>query len=196
MVESAATDDDVVMDATRPGPAPPDLVARIARRIARCTPGAFATAEERCDAPGPSLQRAIVQAPRTQRQVDGDEGEAIARDFLERYGLACLATNVRFVDGEIDLVMHEPARDADRTATIVFVEVRRRRSGSHGGPVASVTSAKRRRLVAAAARYLASTRSRASPPCRFDLVTLEGSRRDGLRIAWHRDAFRADASSR
>lgn len=126
---------------------------------------------------------------RTSRQLAGDEAEAIAQRHLERHGLRPLAANVRYSDGELDLVMSENGRDG--ACTLVFVEVRRRTGSSHGGALGSVTAAKRRRLVSAAARYLVASRWRTPPACRFDLVTLQGEGRYPT-IEWHRDAFRAD----
>ena len=64
----------------------------------------------------------------TARGDDGRSAEALAADHLRANGLAIVGRNVRSRHGEIDLV----ARDG---ATLVFVEVRLRRSGSHGEPV-------------------------------------------------------------
>jgi putative endonuclease len=80
--------------------------------------------------------------------------------------------------GEIDLVMR------DRDGTLVFVEVRQRRSGAHGGAAASVTFAKQRRLVLAAQHYL--LRLASLPPCRFDVLAL-----DGDQVEWLQAAFEA-----
>ena len=49
-------------------------------------------------------------------------------------------------------------------ATLVFVEVRLRRPGRHGGAADSISAAKRRRLVAAAREYLAHLPR--TPECR------------------------------
>lgn len=114
------------------------------------------------------------------RQADGATAEALAARHLERRGLAVIARNVRSRFGEIDLV----ARDGD---VLVFVEVRLRRSARFGGAAASITAAKRERLVKAAEGYLA-TLARV-PPCRFDAVLLDGL--DGTRIDWLRDIVSA-----
>jgi putative endonuclease len=127
---------------------------------------------------------------RTTRQRDGDEGELHARRYLECAGLTFVAANVRFRDGEIDLVMREKPRPALSTPSLVFVEVRRRARGDHGGAAGSVTREKRRRIVAAAAHYLVGLGLRTLPPSRFDVVTIDGDPAEGLRIAWIRDAFR------
>jgi putative endonuclease len=107
----------------------------------------------------------------------GAEAEALAARFLERQGLTILARNYRCRYGEIDLI----ARDG---ATTVFVEVRRRRSQAYGGAAASITAAKRERLLRAARHYLAGRG--AAPACRFDALLVSG---EPARIDWIRDAF-------
>ena len=52
----------------------------------------------------------------------------------------------------------------------MFVEVRQRRSRNYGGAEASVTYAKRRRIVWAARHFL--MRLGQEPPCRFDVVAV------------------------
>lgn len=112
------------------------------------------------------------------RSADGARGEALAAAFLERQGLAIVARNVRSRFGEIDLV----ARDGE---ALVFVEVRLRRSSAFGGAAASITAAKRERLVKAAEGYLA--RLDRVPPCRFDAVLLDDLAEG--RIEWVRNAL-------
>ena len=80
--------------------------------------------------------------------------------------------------GEIDLIL----RDAD--GTLVFVEVRKRAGSAFGGAAASVGGVKQRRIVFAARHYL--LRLRETPPCRFDVIGMEGER-----IHWLRAAFDA-----
>jgi putative endonuclease len=100
----------------------------------------------------------------------------MAGRFLEAQGLTILTRNFRTRGGEIDLV----ARDG---ATLVFVEVRLRRSASHGGAAESITLAKQARMVRAAQLYL--LRLRGDPPCRFDAILLDAL--DASRIEWLRD---------
>ena len=107
----------------------------------------------------------------------GVEAEAAAAAFLERKGLKILERNYRCRLGEIDLV----ARDGETT---VFVEVRSRSSAAFGGAAASITAAKRQRLLRAARHYL--SRARTLPRCRFDALLIEG---EPPRINWVRDAF-------
>ncbi len=101
---------------------------------------------------------------------------------LVRHGLTLVYRNYRVArgprarGGEIDLILRE------RDGTLVFVEVRSRASTSHGGALASVSAAKQRSLVFAAQHYLA--RLAQVPPCRFDVVAVEGST-----LQWVRAAF-------
>lgn len=121
----------------------------------------------------------MAERQTTKQRGDAAEDEALAH--LQQAGLALVARNYRTPGrggGEIDLIMREP-----RDGTLVFVEVRRRASGTHGGAAGSVTGVKQRRIVFAARHYL--SRLRAWPPCRFDVVLVED------RITWLRAAFDA-----
>ena len=109
----------------------------------------------------------------------GEEAEELAANFLAGQGLEILARNYRTRLGEVDLV----ARDG---ATLVFVEVRLRSWGAFGGAAGSVDGRKQRRIVAAARHYL--SRLRAEPPCRFDVLTIQGPQGAP---AWIRGAFDA-----
>ena len=111
-------------------------------------------------------------------RADGDRAEALAAQFLMRRGLVIVARNFRTREGEIDLV----ARDG---ATLVFVEVRMRRSQRFGGAAASITAQKRERLVRAASAYLAMLGR--EPPCRFDAILMRGV--DAATIEWQRDVM-------
>lgn len=123
-------------------------------------------------------------APRaTARSATGAAAEARARAHLESHGLRFVAANwraqFRSQAGELDLVMRDGA-------TLVFVEVRQRASQRFGGAASSVDAFKRAKLVRAAHAFLASQVRGATPPCRFDVVAIEGDRLD-----WIRDAFGA-----
>ena len=112
-------------------------------------------------------------APRlTPRQRTGHEAEHQAREHLQQAGLRLVAANVRYKVGEIDLIMRDGA-------TLVFVEVRQRADRAHGGAAASITPAKIHRLVCAAQVYL--LRFPVTPPCRFDLVAIDGEHIEWLR---------------
>ena len=112
----------------------------------------------------------------------GDAGEARALAHLERQGLTLVQRNYRVAagpharGGEVDLILREP------DGTLVFVEVRARHSAAFGGAAASVTASKQRRLVFAAQHFL--RRYSTLPPCRFDVVAI-----DGESVHWLRGAF-------
>ncbi len=115
----------------------------------------------------------------------GDVGEARALAHLLAHGLVLVQRNYRVArgpgarGGEIDLVMR------DRDGTLVFVEVRARRSAGFGGAAATVGLTKQRSLVFAARCFL---RTLATPPaCRFDVVAI-----DGDHVQWLQAAFDAE----
>ena len=118
----------------------------------------------------------------------GDAAESIALAHLRTAGLTLLETNYRTPGrggGEIDLIM----KDAD--GTLVFVEVRQRASQSHGGAGASISAVKQKRIVFAARHYL--MRLKTLPPCRFDVVLIQGGlgTGDAPAIEWLRSEFDA-----
>ena len=120
----------------------------------------------------------------TDKQRRGDTAEAQALAHLQGQGLALVARNYRVArgpharGGEVDLILRE------RDGTLVFVEVRARTDARHGGAAASVGAAKRASLVLAARHYL--LRFAVPPPCRFDVVAIEGGA-----LQWLRGAFDA-----
>jgi putative endonuclease len=119
----------------------------------------------------------------------GDAAESLALAYLVRAGLKRVEANYRTPGrggGEVDLVMRAP------DGTLVFVEVRQRKSKSHGGAAASIGATKRRRIVFAARHYL--MRFASPPPCRFDVVLVHGSLEspEAVEIEWLRGAFDAD----
>ncbi len=121
-----------------------------------------------------------MQKQTTTKQT-GDAAEDRALQYLQAQGLQLVQRNYRTPGrggGEIDLIL----RDADHT--LVFVEVRQRVNRMHGGALASVTHTKQRRIVFAARHYLLKLRH--MPPCRFDVVAVEG---DDLQ--WFKAAFDA-----
>ena len=86
----------------------------------------------------------------------GQRGESIARRFCKRAGMKVLARNYRCPAGEIDLIaLDRSTRKTVGAETIVFVEVKTRRSGRYAGPEAAVDARKRRQIRRAADYYLA-----------------------------------------
>lgn len=104
----------------------------------------------------------------------GDEAEERALQHLLAQGLTLVERNYRVARGpgargaEVDLIMRAP----DAEGTLVFVEVRQRSARTHGGAAATVTRGKQRRCVLGAQFYLSNLK--AWPPCRFDVVAIDG----------------------
>jgi putative endonuclease len=126
----------------------------------------------------PKALRAVLE--RVRGPLAGAPGEEIACRHLVRQGFAILARNYRCRSGEIDVV----AKDGPTT---VFVEVKHRRSASHGAGHESVTFGKRRRLVRAARLYAAS-RGLSETPLRFDVISIDETEK-GTEIRHDRGAF-------
>lgn len=121
----------------------------------------------------------------------GDAAEDAALLHLQRHGLRLVQRNFRTPGrggGEVDLIMREP------DGTLVFVEVRQRASSSRGGAGGSITGLKQRRIVFAARHFL--LRLGSEPPCRFDVVLLQGGQdgAEGSHIEWLRAAFDASGT--
>jgi putative endonuclease len=122
----------------------------------------------------------MTAMPTTKALGDAAEDRALA--YLVSRGLAPLERNYRVArgprarGGEVDLIV----RDGD--GTLVFVEVRSRRDARYGGAAASIGAAKRQRIVYAAQSFL--RRFATPPPCRFDVVTVEGEHIEWLRAAF------------
>ncbi|HEY7966241.1 MAG TPA: YraN family protein [Solirubrobacteraceae bacterium] len=112
-------------------------------------------------------------SPQSQRQQLGALGERLALEHYERLGYQLVERNHRTTSGEIDLIVH--GHDA-----IVFSEVKTRRAGGLD-PLHNLTAAKRRRMRALAARWLAerAQRPRASL-LRIDAVAIVVDDRDQL----------------
>lgn len=111
----------------------------------------------------------------------GKHFEDLALAHAQRDGLNLIARNFNCRYGELDLVM----RDRD---IVVFLEVRYRRSQSHGGALDSVSASKRERLTKAASLFLQANPALARHACRFDVIAISGTQ-DAPSIDWQRNAF-------
>ncbi len=127
---------------------------------------------------------------RTVKQTRGDAAEASAGRFLESRGLHILERGYLRRRGELDLVCADPA-----SRGIVFVEVRYRSRLDYGGPLASVTYAKARKLRITARAWL---QQHADPrrPARIDVIGICPARFgapgdlswEGQRLTWVQSA--------
>jgi putative endonuclease len=94
----------------------------------------------------------------------GQRGEDIAWEYLKKRGYKILERNYRCRYGEIDLV----AKDGE---TIVFVEVKSRRSAAFGEPEESVGVAKQKKISTVALCYLEEKHLH-NHEARFDVVSI------------------------
>ncbi len=114
----------------------------------------------------------------------GQQAEQTACDYLQQHGLVLLEQNYHCRRGEIDLIMRDDK-------TLVFVEVRARRSDRFGSALESITADKQSRIIATAQHYLQQNRFQQN--CRFDVVALRIAQTADSQqhqvSDWIRDAF-------
>ena len=102
-----------------------------------------------------------------QRQQIGKSGEKVVARYLKKKGYKVLQQNFTCPVGEIDII------GLDKK-TIVFVEVKTRRSLSYGSARMAITSYKQKKISMAALYYLKSTHQM-NQRARFDVVTVLSS---------------------
>lgn len=108
----------------------------------------------------------------TYRSAIGARGEGIAAAFLRSQGYVVRGHNYRCRFGEIDVI-------CTQGATVVFCEVKLRRSDSFGTPEEAVTPRKVARLTLAAQTYLAE-HGLEDADWRIDVVAIEVDRRGAV----------------
>jgi putative endonuclease len=114
----------------------------------------------------------------------GEEGEAAAAKHLRRLGYKIVARRERGRLGEIDIVA------VDRQ-TVVFVEVKTRRSHDAGHPTESITADKQRRLTRSALAFLKRF-DLLENPARFDVVAVTWAEHERRPVIEHyQNAFEA-----
>ena len=111
------------------------------------------------------------------QKSSGDAAEDAALAYLKKQGLTLVCRNYRCKTGEIDLILNH-------AETLVFVEVRMRKSDAFGSAVETVTKSKQKKVVSAAQTYLLEKGHSANMPLRFDVVGI-----DGHEMSWIQAAF-------
>ncbi len=111
----------------------------------------------------------VLLSKLSNKRSQGSLYEQKARAYLEMQGLKFIAANQTFKCGELDLVME----DGD---TVVFVEVRQRKSNRFGSAVESIDYRKQQKWLNAANMWLFTKRKQSldTAKCRFDVVAFEG----------------------
>ena len=117
---------------------------------------------------------------RTQHQKFGARGENLAAWFLKQNGYKIIEQNYRNRMGEIDIIAREKK-------TIVFVEVKSRKSIRYGSPKLAVTLKKQRKISMVALYYLKATKQ-SDAKARFDVVAIT-SNHDEPQIEIVKNAF-------
>jgi putative endonuclease len=97
----------------------------------------------------------------------GQTVEADAAVYLRQKGYRILEQNLCLPMGELDVV-------AEQDGTLVFIEVKGRRTTGYGGTAFAVDARKQARLVRLAAQYLSQRRLQ-NQSCRFDVVLCQES---------------------
>jgi len=106
------------------------------------------------------------------RRDTGILGEKLAKDFLKKRGYRIWETNYRCPEGEIDII-------AKHKDSLVFIEVRTKKSLEFGSPEESITPTKMERLKTVAYRYQ-QTHNNLPPLWRIDVVAVELNQRGEL----------------
>jgi putative endonuclease len=133
-----------------------------------------------CGVPHREIRESSDAMTRVRRAL-GAWGERTAEAYLGRGGVTVIDRNWRTRDGEIDLI----ALDGD---TVVFCEVKTRRTTAFGSGIEGVTARKSQRLRRLAAAWLADHGS-TSRRVRFDVVSVTPVRRGEPRIDHVKGAF-------
>lgn len=96
----------------------------------------------------------------------GEAGEEIAANFLIARGYRIVERNFRCKGGEIDIIAREPT-----DKSLIFVEVKARRSLAYGVPQLAVTPFKQRQITKAALTWLSVNRLH-DQNARFDVIAI------------------------
>jgi len=114
------------------------------------------------------------------RQQFGKESESLAVRHLRKNGYKILEQNYRNKLGEIDIIAKEKG-------TLVFVEVKARKSELFGNPKWAVTPKKQRKISMVALYYLKATKQ-TRVKARFDVISISLTA-DNPRIEIIKNAF-------
>lgn len=117
-------------------------------------------------------------------RAKGHAFEQKAAQYLQQQGLKILEHNYTCRGGEIDLIAKEGS-------TVVFVEVKFRKSSRFGEPFAAVHGQKQRKIIRAATIYAQKERLLDKVPMRFDVISIQENGGE-FEIQWLPNAFTTD----
>lgn len=115
------------------------------------------------------------------RHALGRSGEKAALRYLEEKKYKIISKNFRMYRGEIDIIAYDER-------TLVFVEVKTRKSTDFGLPEESVTGAKQEQIKKIAQCFL-SKNNLHETECRFDVISLVYDESKGYSIRHIKNAF-------
>jgi putative endonuclease len=111
--------------------------------------------------------------------LKGKSAEKKAAYYLKTKGYQLIAQNFSCRMGEIDLIMLD-------CKTVIFVEVRQRKSALYGTAAQSITPQKRIKLLKTSALFLQMNTQYKNYDCRFDVVAFDG---ENDTMQWIPNAF-------
>lgn len=111
----------------------------------------------------------------------GHDYERIAEKFLRLQGCRIKDRNYQIRRGEIDLIALDDQ-------TIVFVEVRYRKSSKFGTAEETITRNKQSKIIITAKHYMTKFNLWSSN-ARFDVITIKPTIQGKIEINWLKNAF-------
>lgn len=118
------------------------------------------------------------------KRTVGTEYEKVAENYLTARGVRIVARNFRVRAGEIDLIGYDGQ-------TLVFFEVKYRRSAKFGSPQAAVDHRKQLQICMVSDYFCVFYHVKEQRQRRFDVIALKAAQNQGAKpeITWIRDAF-------
>jgi len=111
----------------------------------------------------------------------GNKGEALAKKHLKKKGYKHLKSNYTATVGEIDLIMQD-------NETVVFIEVKTRRSETFASAISAINYGKQKRISKTAKLFIQKN-ALENRPCRFDAVIVLIPENDKVEITHYTNAF-------
>ena len=103
---------------------------------------------------------------KTKNKIEGNVGEILSVNFLEKKGYKILETNFKTKFGEIDII-------AKNQNIIVFLEVKRRETLKYGRHIEAINNRKEAKIKRVAEYYLNKTKNY-DADVRFDVIEIVG----------------------
>tara|TARA_B110000977_G_scaffold199683_1_gene287833 strand:- start:1328 stop:1705 length:378 start_codon:yes stop_codon:yes gene_type:complete len=107
--------------------------------------------------------------------------EEAAKRLTEKAGFTTIAQNYHCRGGELDII-------CSHKTILCFIEVKYRKSNSHGNAIEQVTHAKQQRILLAAKIYLNKNKQYQNHAIRFDVIAIT-SLQNELQFDWIENAF-------